>query len=532
MPHDNDVMHLQLPSRRPRQQRKRGPFDAQENALIQELRKLQSAFDREFHDRSKRGRSKKERVSDQTDETNAAQNRAEQNTPTAALGNESPKREPILNIKIPNASELFRMTMQWSARVSQISFKQIKIWYDFLLNRSSRALSEELSGSALSLRVISDFERHLRNGLRVLVFGVGFVGIWATLVPLSGAVVVPGNLVVETSAKKIQHPTGGIVAEIPVHDGKHVNQGDLVLRLDETQARANLQVISTQLDEIRVRIARLAAERDDAGEPAIPASFSNRPGNKDLEQLVASERALFKARSTTRASQKELLRSHIGQLREEITGLNAQLKSRADQLELINSELQGIQSLYDKRLVPLTRLTALQREAARLDGERGQSISAIAETQSKISEAELHILRVDQDFRAEVMKDLRESQAKEAELAERSIAARDQLNRIEMRAPTSGVVHQLAVHTIGGVITGAEVLMVIVPDSDELQIEARLQPNSIDQVRIGQQALVRFSAFNQRTTPQLNGSVSLVSADITQDKQTNAPYYTVRVILT
>jgi HlyD family secretion protein len=226
-----------------------------------------------------------------------------------------------------------------------------------------------------------------------------------------------------------------------------------------------------------------------------------------------------------------LLGSHIAQLGEEIAGLDAQIKSKATQLDLISGELRGIQTLYDKQLVPLTRLTGLQREAARLDGEREQLVSAIAETRSKISEAELQIIRIDQDFRAEVTKDLREAQDKETELAERRVAAQDLLNRIELRAPTSGVVHQLAVHTIGGVITAGEVIMEIVPDADDLQIEAKLPPKDIDQVNVGQKTFVRLSAFNQRTTPQVNGVVSYVSADLSRGRETDAPYYTVKVTL-
>jgi len=181
--------------------------------------------------------------------------------------------------------------------------------------------------------------------------------------------------------------------------------------------------------------------------------------------------------------------------------------------------------------VPLTRLTTLQREAARIEGERGQLVSAIAEAQGKISEAELQIVRVDQDFRTEVAKDLREAQDKEVEFSERSIAARDQLNRIELRAPTSGVIHELAVHTIGGVVTPAEVLMEVVPDTDDLQVEGRLPINEISHAGVGQKAIVKFSAFNQRTTPELNGVVSFVSADVSHDKQNNSPFYTVRVTL-
>jgi HlyD family secretion protein len=173
----------------------------------------------------------------------------------------------------------------------------------------------------------------------------------------------------------------------------------------------------------------------------------------------------------------------------------------------------------------------LQREAARIEGERGQLMSAIAETKSKIGEAQLQIVRLDQDFRTDVVKELGEMRGKEAELIERGVAARDLLDRIDIRAPTSGVIHQLSAHTIGGVIRAGDAIMEVVPDSDDLQIEARLQPNDIDQVRTGQRAFVRFSAFNQRVTPQLTGIVSYVSADTSHDQQTNASYFTVRVIL-
>ena len=217
------------------------------------------------------------------------------------------------------------------------------------------------------------------------------------------------------------------------------------------------------------------------------------------------------------------MQSRVAQLSEEISGLDAQLDSKAKQLDLIAGELTGVQDLYDKHLVPLARLTTLQREKARIEGERGQLISAIAETKSKIGEAQLQIVRIDQDFRTDVVKELGETQGKEAELVERGVAARDQLERIELRAPTSGLIHQLAAHTIGGVIRAGDPIMELVPDSDELLVETRLQPNDIDQVRPGQKAFVRFSAFNQRTTPQLSGTVSYVSATTSHDQATQVP---------
>jgi HlyD family secretion protein len=310
-----------------------------------------------------------------------------------------------------------------------------------------------------------------------------------------------------------------------------VQTGELLLRLDATQARAGLQMVSKQLDELGAKIARLVAERDGLARIEVPVDLASRSGNETVRSLLASEDSLFKARFTARQSQKDLLQGRVAQLAEEIVGLEAQLDSKARQLELIAGELTGVQELYDKHLVQLTRLTTLQRESARIEGERGQIVSSIAETKSKIGETQLQMVRAEQDFRTDVVKELGEAQGKEAELVERSVSARDLLDRIEIHAPVAGVVHQLAAHTIGGVIRAGDTIMEIVPDTEDLQIEARLQPKDIDQVRTGQSAFVRFSAFNQRVTPQLTGSVSYVSADTSRDQQTNAPYFTVRVVL-
>jgi HlyD family secretion protein len=400
----------------------------------------------------------------------------------------------------------------------------------FLLG-PGEALADDADGAELVTRVRRSFERELRTGLRVLVLGVVLIGGWATLVPLSSAVVAAGSLVVQSNVKKVQHPTGGIVAQIAAHDGMHVNAGDLLVRLDATQARANLEMIAKQLDEVRIRIARLIAERDGLDKPTMPPELAKRSADAEAAARFASETSLFQARATARKNQKELLQSRIAQLGQQIDGLQAQIKSNASQVDLITSELKGVQTLFAKGLAPITRVDSLQRELARLQGERGQFQSSIAETNSKIGEAKLQIIRVDQDFRADVIKDLREAEGKEAELAERQVAAQDVLNRVDIRAPTAGIVHELKVHTVGGVISAGEVVMEIVPDADDLQVEARLSPRDIDQVRVGQSTLVRFSAFSQRTTPQLGGVVSYVSADITQDQHDNTSYYTVRITL-
>lgn len=386
-------------------------------------------------------------------------------------------------------------------------------------------------GENLAASTGRTYTRELKVGLRVLLVATVLIGGWAALVPLAGAVVVPGNLVVQSNVKAIQHPTGGVVAAIPVRNGMRVNAGDLLLRLDATQAQASLQVLTKQLDEFRARSARLVAERDGLARPDLPEELAPRMGESALKALLSAESTLFQARATARESQKGLLRNRIAQLNEEIAGLDAQVASKAKQIELITGELVGVQDLYDKRLVPLPRLTALQREGARIEGERGQLVSSIAETKAKISEAQLQIVRTDQDFRTDVVKELGEVKGKEAELVERAVAARDLLDRIEMRAPVSGVVHQLNAHTIGGVIRGGDTIMEVVPDADDLQIEARLQPTDIDQVRVGQKAFTRFPAFNQRTTPEVAGVVSFISADTSRDQSSSASYFTVRVTL-
>jgi membrane fusion protein, type I secretion system len=441
--------------------------------------------------------------------------------PLAPMRTEAPTAEP-LRLESPPRLERPRTA---DTRLGQL-VAQCRSGVAFLL--SPEAPAQE--GDSLASTTGRNYARQLKVGLRALVVTTVFAGGWAALVPLAGAVVVPGNLVAQSNVKAIQHPSGGVVAEIPVRNGMRVKAGDLLLRLDATQAQASLQVITKQLDEFRARSARLVAERDGLARPDLPDELAPRIEERAVKSLLAAESTLFQARATARESQKGLLRNRIAQLTEEIAGLEAQVGSKAKQLELIAGELTGVQDLYDKRLVPLPRLTALQREAARIDGERGQLISAIAETKAKISEAQLQIVRNDQDLRTDVVKELGEVKGKEAELVERGVSARDLLNRIEMRAPTSGLIHQLNVHTIGGVVRAGDTIMEVVPDADDLQIEARLQPTDIDQVRVGQKAFTRFPAFNQRTTPEVAGVVSFVSADVTRD-QNNASYFTVRVTL-
>jgi HlyD family secretion protein len=371
--------------------------------------------------------------------------------------------------------------------------------------------------------------RHLIAAAVAAVLLVGGVGGWAATTELSGAVIAQGLLVVDTNVKKVQHPTGGVVGEVRVRDGDHVKAGDIVVRLDETQTRANLAIVTKGLDELAARQARDEAERDDDDTIAFPKTLLARIDDPDVAHAVNGERRLFDIRRKAREGLKSQSRERIEQLREEIRGLETQWQARVEQIGWIRKELDGVRDLWEKNLVPYTRLTALEREASRLDGERGQFIAQIAQTKGKINETELQIIQVDQDMRAEVGKDLAEIRAKTTELVEKKVAAEDQLRRVDIRAPQDGVVMQSNVHTIGGVIMQGDAIMVVVPETDVLTVEAKIAPQDIDQLRFGQMAALRFTAFNQRTTPELNGVVQRISADVTQDQKSNAYYYTVRI---
>ena len=372
---------------------------------------------------------------------------------------------------------------------------------------------------------------HLLGGLAVVALLAGGVGGLAATTELSGAVIAPGSLVVDSNVKKVQHPTGGVVGELRARDGDKVKAGDIVVRLDETITQANLAIVVKSLNELQSRLARLEAERDNLDTLVFPAELLARAGDSELARSMSGERNLFEFRKSARAGQKAQLRERIAQLKEEIQGLTGQVAAKKRETELIGQELEGVRDLWRKNLVQIQRVTALERDAARLEGERGQLIASTAQAKGKISEIELQILQIDQDLRSEVAKDLREVQGKIAELVERKVAAEDQLKRIDIRAPQNGMVHQSTVHTVGGVITPGEAIMLIVPEADALTVEAKLAPQDIDQVRVGQTAALRFSAFSQRTTPELDGVVSRVSADLTTDQRTGAAYFVVRITL-
>ena len=365
---------------------------------------------------------------------------------------------------------------------------------------------------------------HVLAGLAVIVLVLGGTAVWAARTEISGAVVSSGLVVVESKVKKVQHPTGGVVSEITVKNGSRVKAGDLLVRLDETVSRANLQVITKQLDELVMR--------DGSSTITLPDSYQGRESEPDIAKRIAGETFFFKSRRESLEGQKEQLGERVLQMKEEITGLGRQIKSKNSEIEIVQRELKGVAELEKLKLVTTMRVNQLRRDATRLEGELGQLESAAAQTKGRIAEIGVEMIRIDQEFRTSIIQELRDNTAQQAELVERRIAAEDQLKRIDIRAPQSGIVHQLEVNTVGGVINQSETLMLIVPEGEELTIEARIATHDIDQVLNGDKtAFVRFSAFDTHKTPELNGNIVSVSADLTVDQMTGVPYYLARILI-
>jgi HlyD family secretion protein len=367
----------------------------------------------------------------------------------------------------------------------------------------------------------------------LLVFAALAVGVggWAGTTELSGALIAPGSIVVDSNVKKVQHPTGGVVGELRVRDGDRVKAGDIVVRLDQTITRANLAIVTKGLAELAARKARLASERDGSDAIDFPDQLRSREGDPEVVQIMEGERKLFELRRSARLGQKAQLRQQSGQLLEEIVGLTAQQQAKKREIALINRELEGVRDLFKRNLVQINRLTLLEREATRLDGEEAQLMAAVAQARGKIAETELKIIQIDQDLSSEVAKEMREIDAKIGEFVERKLQAEDQLQRVEIRAPQDGTVFQLAVHTVGGVIATGEPIMLIVPEADSLSVEAKVNPQDIEQVKLGQRTVLRFSAFNAATTPEINGQVSRISADVSSDQRTGQSFYTIRIAI-
>ncbi len=374
--------------------------------------------------------------------------------------------------------------------------------------------------------------RHVIAGSVLIGFLVFGLGGWASTAEISGALIAQGSMVVDSNIKKVQHPTGGVVGKLFVHDGDHVKAGQILIQLDETVTRANLAIVTKGLTELYARKARLAAERDGLDTVAAPPELADHLDDPGVKEALNSERKLFDLRRQDRAGQKQELRERITQLQQEITGLTAQEDAKDKEVALIDQELIGVRDLYAKNLVQLSRLTSLERDEAQLEGARGQLVAQAAEAKGKIAETQLQIIQVDADLASDVAKELRETDSKIGEYVERKITAEDQLRRTDIRAPQDGEVFQSTANTVGGVITAGDPIMMIVPEDDKLQVEVKVDPKDIDEVQFDQPVALRFTSFNVRTTPEINGKVVRIAADTTTDPRTGQSYYLVRIAMT
>ncbi len=377
----------------------------------------------------------------------------------------------------------------------------------------------------------SSLRRFQVVGFLSVLLMVGVVGGWANFTELNGAVIAPATIMVESYSKKVQHKEGGIVGDIRVKDGDRVEMGQALIVLDNTETKSELAIIDGLLDEALAKRARLEAQRDRASTITFPPEVLARAGEPGVAAIMAGQTKLFNARLQAVVGKKDQLTQQIGQLTEQIGGLESQKISKEKQLTLISAELTDLKDLQSKGLVPISRVMAMDRETARLDGERGELVASKASAEARIAEVKVQILQIDEEDLSQTLTDLRDIEGKVAELKERKLAIASRLERMVIKSPITGDVYQLAVHTIGGVIGPGEPLMLIVPEADELILQAQVMPQDIDKVRPGQIAHIRFPAFNSRLTPEVAAEVTQISADTSRLEANSPAFYSVRLMI-
>ncbi len=364
----------------------------------------------------------------------------------------------------------------------------------------------------------------------IVVFGaLGGFGAWSAFANLSSAVVAQGTVKVYSNRKKVQTLEGGVVTELAVKNGNRVEVGDILVTLDRTRAAASHSIMQSNYDTSQAVVARLRAERDGLEEIAYPEGLAERLRDGSAREIIAAQEKLFAVRRVALVGQIDIVRERIGQLEEEIQGLNAQVRSNTEQLNLIEEELSGLRELYKKGYTTRTRILSLEREAAHLGGDRGEHLAAIAQSRRLIGEARLEIVQIRKNFNEEVVTELQQKESELFDLEERLNATNYSLEQTQITATAKGVVVGLAVHTVGGVLQPGETLLEIVPENDLLIVEAKVLPVDIDNIQIGLGADIQFTAFSQRTTPKLHGDVIYVSADSLIDPDTKAPFFVARI---
>jgi len=378
-------------------------------------------------------------------------------------------------------------------------------------------------------KAVADARRWSRIGYAILAGTFGLSIVWSSLAPLSSAVVAQGSVKVDSSRKKIQHPEGGVVKAILVKDGSTVKAGDVLVRLDETKAGAAYGVVKGGREVALAAQARLEAERDERSSIVFPKALTSQANEPQIAEILRSQESVFNARRASRIGEVGILERQIGSLRSEIAGLQSQQRSKQEQAASVKAELDGLASLASQGMVEKTKIRTIERDLTRLLGERDELASKVASANTAISEKELKKFQVKKAFHEEVVAELKKVQAENFELIERESATRYTLEQTELRAPVDGTVTDLKIHTAGGVIGPGEVVMEVVPSSDRLIVEGKVLPPDIDRVALGQDVGVKLHAFNARTTPELKGKLSYVSADAVLDPRTEMSYFIVKV---
>lgn len=357
-------------------------------------------------------------------------------------------------------------------------------------------------------------------GVAALALGFGGFGAWAARAPLAGAAIAPGVIAVDGSRKTVQHLEGGIIAELPVREGDRVAAGQVLVRLDDLEARALHGLLEGEYVALRAQEARLEAERDGKEPVVFPAELDRAPA-----EILAGQRRIFESGREALSGRIDVLGRRIAQLEAQIAALEAQRAAGRNQLALIAEEVGGVRTLVEKGLERRPRLLALERHAAALNGQQGDYANRIAQAREAIAETELGILNARRERVEKAAVELREVQVRRAEVQERLATAAVALGRRDVVAPRAGVVLNLRYHTLGGVVPPGGEILDLVPEDDPLVVEARISPTDIDTVHSGQQARVALSAYKSRTTPYLDGRVLRVSADALVDERTGQRFF-------
>ncbi len=365
---------------------------------------------------------------------------------------------------------------------------------------------------------------------------VAIFGGWSYFAEINGAVIAPATIEAETYSKKVQHKDGGNVLKISVRDGDVVQAGQDLVELDPTESKAQLDIIHGQYVELMMKKARLIAQRDGSRTLDVPPELSAQVNDPAVAAILSGQQKLLELTLDTANARKEQYEAQAGQLEEQINGFEAQMAADDKQLMLVNQEGDSLKDLQAKGLVPMTRVLATDREAARLTGEKGQLQGQKAAADEKISETKLQIIELQEQVRNQALSDLRDTEAKISELQGQEVAFQSRLSHMTIKAPITGTVYQMTVHTEGGVIAPNETLMMILPQNDDLVLQAAVKPTEISHVHVGQPAEVMFTGFDMRVTPRISAEVTNVAADTTRPDPLKGegqgqPYYAVRLTI-